>query len=94
MIRGLLVCVAMTAVAGCASEPAPPVDTVVLTPDRSLLRDCPVPEPARGENGRIAIGDAMQWAADLFESLSACNADKQALRRFYQEVDADDGQEG
>lgn len=84
MRSSAVVCVVVVLLlSGCA---AAPVEPIVIEPPGALLSDCPVPLPERTAKNFILIGSAVAWAGALLASLRTCNADKQALRQFYEEV--------
>ena len=77
-----------SALVGCgAKEPAP----VILTPPEVLFDECaPPPMPAalmHPASIREYATAATRWAIDLEERLGRCNADKRAIKAFYETLE-------
>ena len=55
---------------------------VKIAPPSLLLADCPMPATLQNPATNL---DLLQYAIGLKEALEACNQDKAALRKFYEE---------
>jgi hypothetical protein len=85
MLKNLILSGAiLVSLAGCStlSGLLPVVEKPVpILPPIELLGDCPVPALKGDTNADLA-----ELAIDSLESLHGCNADKEGIRKFYEEL--------
>ena len=73
----------LTILWGCSTrQTAVEYQTVKITPPALLLANCAAPAGPRNPATNL---DLLDYAIRLKAALSACNQDKQALRKFYEE---------
>lgn len=75
----VLLCLSLSAVACSSNLPR------VVTPPDALLQDCPEPS-GEAYGGLRTIGDTLVYTLAVKAALRACNADKEALRVWAEEV--------
>lgn len=63
---------------------------VVITPQQSLMQDCPIPqapmELLKTKDPRAYAAAASSYIALLTEALKSCNGDKAALRKWSKDM--------
>ena len=80
----------VTLLAGCgAKEP----HVLVATPPAVLLHECAAPPMPAALMHPASVREyataATRWALDMEEALSACNADKKAIREWCEDMERD-----
>lgn len=80
-LRGLAVGIALVSAGACAT--GAPVARI-STPPVELMADCPEPSSSANTNGELVTR-----FVDMRGALRACNVDKRALRRWAEEVQAE-----
>lgn len=76
-----LLCLCLTALTGCSTSSVVKVETVYLEPPAVLLRELEPPAPEIKTNL-----DLLNYAVELRYLVEELNADKRALKAYYESV--------